>query len=219
MPEQKRAVLFANGILSQTDWLFNYIQPNDFLVAVDGGYQHLKKICRNPHLLVGDLDSLKPADLTSLKGAGVEIIKYPAEKDQTDLELALEITRQRGYQTIHVIAAFGGRLDQTLANLLLLAHPRLADCHIRLEDVTQEAFLIRGTGSVQGQPGDTVSIFPLGGQVQGVSTQGLAYPLEQETLFPYLSRGVSNEMTARNASIIINSGLLLCIHLRKDANC
>lgn len=208
----KRAVLFANGELKNEDWLRSYLREDDLLVAVDGGLNHLEAFGRTPALLIGDLDSVSPAQVERAQAAGVEIRRYPPAKNETDLELTLLAAREMGYGEMVVVGALGGRLDQTLGNLSLLLLPQLEDCSVRFEDGVEEVFVIRQTAEIHGQPGDTVSLLPLWGEVRGVTTTHLAYPLKHETLFPEHTRGISNEMTASTASVTITSGRLLCIH-------
>lgn len=218
MQDKKRALLFANGLLEQADWLKNYMLPGDFLVAVDGGYQHLKRLGLSPNLIIGDLDSLSQQDQEEIRLEGIEIHQFPPAKDQTDLELALETAAQRGFQSIRVMAALGGRLDQLLANIFLLTHPKLMGMDVRIENGAEEAFLIRESGTIEGQAGDTVSLLPLGLTAHGVTTQGLAYPLHGERLFSHHSRGISNVLLESTARVSLQSGTLLCVHLRKTVD-
>lgn len=215
MADERRALLFVNGILGDPRAVAALIHPQDFLVAVDGGLHHLTRLGRLPHLLIGDLDSVSAEQVAALEAAGVHIERYPAEKDETDLELALLWAVRAGFRHITVLAALGGRLDQTLGNLFLLMRPELADREVRLEDGREEVFLIRGQGTVHGEVGDTVSLLPLAGPAQGIVTQGLRYPLRGETLYPDRTRGISNELIAPQASITLEQGLLLCIHTRR----
>lgn len=208
----KRALLFANGELITASWLTQFITAEDFLIAVDGGLRHLLPLGRIPHLLIGDLDSVEPAQVEQLKAQGVEIRQYPVHKDETDLELAMLAAAKMGFQELVVIGALGGRLDQTLANLSLLLLPELKELSVRLEDGSQEVFVFRTSTTLNGHPGDIVSLIPLWGAATGVLTEGLAYPLRSETLYPERSRGISNVMQANQAGVSINSGLLLCIH-------
>ncbi|MPM52203.1 Thiamine pyrophosphokinase [bioreactor metagenome] len=208
----KRALLFANGELTTASWLTQFIAAKDFLIAVDGGLRHLLPLGRIPHLLIGDLDSVEPAQVEQLKAQGVEIRQYPVHKDETDLELALLAAAKMGFQELVVIGALGGRLDQTLANLSLLLLPELKELSVRLEDGSQEVFVFRTSTTLNGHPGDIVSLIPLWGAATGVLTEGLAYPLHNETLYPERSRGISNVMQANQARVSLSSGLLLCIH-------
>jgi thiamine pyrophosphokinase len=209
-----RALVFANGILSDLNAAFSLIQPGDHLVAADGGALHLKAMGLRPHLLVGDLDSLPAEDVEVLRLAGVEVRRYPAEKDETDLELAILAALEVGCRELRIIAALGGRLDQTLGNIGLLALPELADLDVRLDDGQEEVLLIRGRAALRGQKGETVSLLPWGQAVEGITTTGLRYPLYGETLYPERSRGISNEMLGTHAQVSVERGVLICVHTR-----
>jgi thiamine pyrophosphokinase len=208
----RRTVLFANGELKTTDWLKAFLGDDDLLIAVDGGLSHLEALGLVPALLIGDLDSVTAEQVERAQASGAEIRRYPPAKDETDLELALLAAREMGCGEIVVVGALGGRLDQTLGNLSLLLLPQLEGCSVRYEDGRDEVFVIRGSAEIHGAPNDTVSLLPLWGEVTGVVTTNLAYPLKAETLHPERTRGISNEMTASTASVTITGGRLLCIH-------
>jgi thiamine pyrophosphokinase len=185
---------------------------------VDGGLNHLEALGLAPALLIGDLDSVTPDQVQRAQAAGAEIRRYPPAKDETDLELALLAARELGCREIVVVAALGGRLDQTLGNLSLLLLPDLADCTVRCEDGDEEVFIIRDSAEVHGRPGDVVSLLPLWGEVSGVVTSRLEYPLKAETLFPERTRGISNVMTSATAGVKITAGNLLCIHTHSNSS-
>lgn len=168
-----------------------------------------------PDLLIGDLDSVAAQRVAELQAAGVTIERYPREKDETDLELALINLSRAGYDTIRVVAALGGRLDQTLANLYLLELPAVEDLDIRLDDGREEIIVIHDSLTVTGEPGDTFSLLAMDGCTRGIRTQGLKYPLKDETLCPNRTRGISNELLGTEAVVKISSGRLLCIHTRQ----
>ena len=212
----RRAVLFANGELKNNEWLKAYLREDDFLVAVDGGLSHLEALNLTPALLIGDLDSVTPAQVEHAQAAGAEIRRYPPAKDETDLELALLAARERGFDEIVVVAGLGGRLDQTLGNLSLLLLPQLKGYSVRFEDGRDEVFVILASTEIHGQPGDIVSLLPLWGEVTGVVTTDLTYPLKAETLHPERTRGISNVMTTASAGVKIDSGRLLCIHTHRQ---
>jgi thiamine pyrophosphokinase len=167
-----------------------------------------------PHWLIGDLDSVSLEEARSLEAAGVRIWRYPVEKDETDLELAIRAVLSNGYRSIRIAAALGGRLDQTLGNLFLLQLPGLEGCDVRLEDGYEEVFLIRQEMEVLGQPGDILSLLPLGGPASGIWTEGLRYPLRGETLQPEQTRGISNVLLSERARVRLAAGTLLGIHIR-----
>jgi thiamine pyrophosphokinase len=209
------AWVFANGELAEPDRLKTMLRPGDALFAADGGQRHLAKMGLRPERVIGDLDSIDPDELSRLEEAGVILERYPVDKDETDLELAIRRVIQEGFRALRIAGSLGGRLDQTLGNLFLLQQPELAGLDVRLEDGSEEVFLIRQQGEITGAPGDTVSLLPLNGPAQGVTTVGLKYPLRHETLYPDKTRGISNVMLAEKAGVSISSGLLICIHSRK----
>jgi thiamine pyrophosphokinase len=213
MDDDVFAVIVANGELTVSETLRSLLGSADFIVAADGGLEHILRLGYTPHLIIGDMDSVEQEDLTKMKTRGIEVIIHPREKDETDLELALDAVLQRGYRSIRILAGLGGRLDQTLGNVYLLAQPELAGQDVRFIDEKQEVFAIREEGTVRGKVGDTVSLIPLGNAVKGIHTQGLKYRLKGETLFPYHTRGISNVMTETRALIHIQEGILLCIHM------
>jgi thiamine pyrophosphokinase len=209
-----RAILFINGDLNQPAALQRRLRPDDLLVAVDGGARHLEALGLLPAVLVGDLDSIDPALVERYAAQGVTIERHPVSKDQTDLELAIEYALQAGADEIWLAAATGGRIDQTLANLLILAQ-REWEAPLYLVEGEQTAQLLRGPDSVRlhGRPGDRVSAIPLSEVVTGIRYVGLSYPLEDATLELGSTRGVSNTMESAEARISIASGLLLVVTL------
>jgi thiamine pyrophosphokinase len=206
-----RAIIFVNGEFNDPQQARDLVRAADLVIAADGGTRHALAIGVTPHVVIGDLDSLSPDDLARLEAAGARIERSSPRKDETDLELALLHAAREGASEILLLAALGGRLDQTIANLLLLALPELEGIDARIVEGTQEAFLIRGEALVEGQPGDTVSLIPLGGDAAGVTVDGLEWPLHEDTLRFGPARGVSNVLTGEQAHVRVRQGSLLCV--------
>lgn len=209
-----RAVLFANGDLGDPQRVRSLLRSDDFIIAADGGTKHALSVDAVPHTVIGDLDSLLPQDKNRVERMGARIIGFSPEKDETDLELALLHAASVGATEIVVFAALGGRLDQTIANLQLLALPELSGMDVRVIDGAQTAFLLRGGDMatlVNGQPGDTVSLLPFGGDAVGVSAAGLRWSLNDETLKFGPARGISNVLMAAQARVSVRQGMLLCV--------
>jgi thiamine pyrophosphokinase len=211
-----RVVIFANGVLPNLESAKKLLRPDDFLLGVDGGARLIMGLDLMPNLVMGDLDSLSEDDLYDLGAADIPTNQYPTDKDETDLELAIKYAIQLLPGSILIVAALGGRLDQTLANISLLADLLLSHIDIRLDDGVEEVFFCRDSAQVNGNIGDTVSLIPWNVDVNGVVTTGLKWILDRETLFPYKTRGISNEMIDETATIKIQSGLLLIVHRRKS---
>lgn len=212
---QPIAWIFSNGEIANPDLLLPLIGEEDFLVAADGGLKHIFRLKLWPNLLIGDLDSVTAEDLAECETSGVKTLRYPPEKNETDLELAIQAVLSGEYSRIRIAGALGGRLDQTLGNLYLLTQPSLINVDIRLEDGREEVFLIRQSAVIEGQPGDTLSLLPINRAAHGILTHGLRYPLKNETLWPDHTRGISNELSEPHASVRLMDGLLLCIHTRR----
>ena len=208
-------VIFANGELPDLERARRLLRNDDYLICADGGTRHTRALGIQPDLVIGDLDSAEQEQLQVLQDANVPIERFPHDKNETDLELA--INRAVGLQPdqILILGALGGRLDQTLGNITLLTDPRLAELNVKLDDGLEEAFICRQTVQVHGSAGDLVSLIPWGGPVSGIRTRDLKWPLNDETLYPDKTRGISNEMLGETASILIASGLLLVVHRRQ----
>lgn len=210
-----RAVIFANGNIRQVKKIKKLLKEDDFLVAADGGFRYLKALDRLPALLIGDLDSLLKDDLRLLQEEKVEILIFSEDKNETDLELAISEIISRGYREIIIVGGLGGRLDQTLANLSLLDAANTASVTTTMDDGHEQILLIRDRVILHGKRGDTISLIPICNLVHGVTTQGLAFPLNNETLYLHKTRGISNMMLSELAEISIKTGRLLCVHTRK----
>jgi thiamine pyrophosphokinase len=210
----ERVVIFANGVLPASERARALLRPGDVLIGADGGTRYLLDWGLRPHEVVGDLDSLPEMTVEALRRDGVPVHRYPREKDETDLELALRHALRYQPSSICILAASGLRLDQTVANLALLTVPWLEGVDVRLDDGVEEAFFVRREGVIRGEVGDTVSLIPWGAPAEGVRTEGLRWPLEDETLYPGATRGISNELTRPVAHVRVRSGLLLVVHRR-----
>jgi thiamine pyrophosphokinase len=206
-----RAVVFVNGVFKEPERVRDLLRADDLIIAVDGGTRHAWEVGSEPQLVVGDLDSLSADEQERLRAAGAEVSSFPPRKDQTDLELALHRAVAEGASAIIIVAALGGRLDQMMANLLLLTLPELRDVDVRIVEGAQEAFLIRDEARIEGQSGDTVSLIPLRGDATGITTEGLEWPLDDATLRFGATRGVSNVLTAEQACVRVRRGLLFCV--------
>lgn len=207
-----RIIIFANGNLPNLEKARQLIRPDDFILCADGGTRHALALGLTPNAVIGDLDSVTDEERRKMKELDVEIIQHPADKNETDLELAINHAVTLNPVQILILAALGGRMDQTLANIALLANLQLSTFNLKLTDGVEEIFFCRAQAQVEGRSGDIVSLIPWQGEVTGVFTENLRWHLHHETLYPDKTRGISNEMTADVATITIQSGLLLIVH-------
>lgn len=211
-----QTVIVANGSLIHgpaVDKALKLAIKGTFTIAVDGGGNHTRQLGITPSLVIGDLDSIAPDVLRAYEHQGIEVVRFRPEKDETDLELALVEAVKRGASWIRVLAAVGDRLDQTIANIYLLAIPQLAGVDVRIVDGWQTMWLLSsGEHYIFGEPGDTLSLIPFDGDAVNIHTTGLEYPLTGETLHIGPARGISNVLEGTSATVRFDSGKLLVVH-------
>jgi thiamine pyrophosphokinase len=213
-------IIFANGVIGDPVSAREAIHPDDFLIAADGGAKNCQMLGLIPHVVIGDQDSLDSADLESLENGGTQFVLYPKDKDQTDLELALRFAVSTGASEILLIGLLGGRLDQTLANLLLLSLPDWGEARLAVQDGPDTAHFLRGgsTLDLKGQAGDIVSLIPLSPVASGVTTRGLRWPLQDAELSFGSTLGISNEMIEPGPQIKFDAGKLLIVHRKSTGS-
>jgi len=190
---------------------------NCLIVCCDGGVRHLQQTGIKPDVILGDMDSIDPNQLESYSRQNVKIIKYPASKDFTDTELALDYALNLKPEAIYIWGALGGRLDHTLANVFLLEKTKALPIKVCLIDEYCEVFLLSGDVTINESAGQTVSLIALSPQVEGITLRGFLYPLDSAILRMGESRAVSNIINGDEAKISVRSGSLLVIrYWQKD---
>lgn len=214
-----RAIILANGSIHDADTLITRLQPwkEAIVIAADGGVQHAERLGLEISIVIGDLDSLDDEARLALEAANTHMVSVAAQKDETDLELALLYATEIGVRDIVVLGAFGDRIDMSLSNLLLLSRPSFLSVHIECWYGRQTAWLIRPPGDeIHGQFGDILSLIPLEGDAEGITTHELYYPLNNEKLAFGPARGVSNVLTASVARVELGTGTLIAVHSPGD---
>jgi thiamine pyrophosphokinase len=181
------------------------------VIAADGGLEHARALGLEVTAVIGDLDSVTGEALDEATASGTRVVRHPEEKDATDLELALDAALELGASRILVLAGEGGRLDHLLSSLLLLGSTRYAHVQVDAAIGRARAHVIRDARVLSGEPGELLSLLALHGRAEGVSTEGLVYPLAGETLGAGSSRGVSNVFASDTASVRLERGVLLAL--------
>lgn len=179
-------------------------QPDDLVIAADGGLVHLQQRGITPSLIVGDFDSL------GTPPAGENVAVYPVEKDDTDVMLALKLGWERGERAFRLLAGTGGRTDHTLANLQALAWLAARGGRGVLVGAGECFALLRdGTLAFRSREEGILSVFAFGGEARGVTLAGLQYPLCDGILSPDFPLGVSNHFVGEVARVQVTDGALL----------
>lgn len=163
-----------------------------------------------PDLIIGDFDHGVDAPV------GETVRRFPCEKDDTDTMLCLKYALLQGAAEVTVLGGIGGRLDHTVANLQTLLYAARRGCHATLTDGKNEATVLSGSTVIAKKERFYLSVFAIGGKAEGVTLEGVKYPLCGTTLAPDFPLGVSNEITAAEARIEVKSGYLLLILSQKE---
>lgn len=209
----RRAYIFSHGRLTSLPAL----GPDIVTIAADGGARHLLQAGLRPDIAVGDFDSLSAAELNLLSESGCRIVRYPAAKDYTDTQLAVELAIEEGAGDLTIFGGLGSRLDHSLANVMLLMLIHERGCAGRVTDGEQVVHLLLNELSVSGAAGDVVSILPLTPVLAGLTIEGLRYPLRDATIRMGESRTISNEFEAPGAGrITLRSGAAMVVQVPRD---
>jgi len=210
-----KCIIVCNGYSVTKELIEEYLTEDTFLICADGGANHLKKLGVIPDILIGDFDSISVETIEFYQNKNIEIINFPPEKDYTDSELAVETAISKGFKDIIILGGIGSRMDHTIANVFLLKMIHEAGCKGALIDENNIIQLLSKSISINKQNGYKLTLIPLTPTVEGITTNGLYYPLDNFTLKQGSTRGVSNEFLEDKASVSIKNGLLLVI-ISKD---
>lgn len=181
--------------------------PPQLIVAADSGADSARNLGLRVDVIVGDFDSVSPA----AAAAAGEQRRFPADKDATDLALALAEARDRGAAGITVLGGAGGRLDHFLGNVAALASDDLAGVEVDAAMGTARIWVVRRHTTIPGTPGEPLTLLAYGGPVTGVRTVGLRWPLADDSLEAGSTRGISNVFDAAEATVSVSGGVLLAI--------
>ena len=186
--------------------------PDDVLViAADGGVAEAERHGFHVDLLVGDLDSADPVAVARVEEAGGSVQRHPRDKDASDLELAMEAAIDADVRRIVVVGGDGGRLDHLLGNAFLLGSVRWAG--VEVDAVLGDAALhvIRDDRTIDGVPGELISLYAVGGPAHVITTEGLRWSLQAAELAPGSTLGLSNEFVEPTARVRLADGVILAI--------
>lgn len=214
---KKVLLVVAGGEIRDTAFLWSKIselKPAEIICA-DSGAGYLHTIGLVPHVIIGDMDSLSPGMLEHFKERGSRIIRFPEGKNETDTQLALEYAFDAVPDEIYVFGAFGTRIDHTLANVSLLALGVKKGIQVKFIDEWCETFVVDRESTIEGEPGQTVSLLPLSDTVTGITIEGFEYPLNDGMMEIGIPYGVSNRLIAARGVISVKSGHLLVIRYFK----
>jgi thiamine pyrophosphokinase len=206
-----KAVVVSHGEVKDFEYIRKVMAGADLIVCADGGCEYVIKCGLIPDALIGDLDSIDYEILEVVKDTNCCIIRYPREKDYTDTELAVNYALDQGSDEIILLAGTGDRLDHSLANIFLLVKLLNRSIKACLINENNTVYITNNTITLKGNIGDLVSLIPVGGDVEGIYTDGLQYRLSGHGIKMGEPLGISNVFTNEEVNVRIKSGILLVI--------
>lgn len=204
----KRCIVIAAGPIEAPERLESLWQsrPDDLVIAADGGLHNAALFGIQPDIVLGDMDSLDPADAPE----GVRV--YPVRKNDTDAMLAVKAGIEAGCREFLILGALGGRLDHTYANIQMLGYLLEQGCSGQLLDGMHQVMMVRNGGVRLKSSFKHLSVFSYSDRCLGVSESGVGYTLSGAELTSTFPLGVSNYQLADEPAVIsVEQGTLLLI--------
>ncbi|MDR1515855.1 MAG: thiamine diphosphokinase [Synergistaceae bacterium] len=191
-----KALLVLAGRAPDSRWLSDFAAQNELMVcAVDRGVAVCRKADLAPAFIAGDRDSASPEDWDWALGRGAEEFLFPADKNLTDFQLALEIVTEKNrgaFVPLVLTGCFGGRFD----HLFSIVNTFSGESALCMIDETEGLFFVRPEGDTRAvfkkRPA-AVSLLPLSGECSGVHIGGVRWPLDGVKLTRAYPWAVSNE--------------------------
>ena len=185
----------------------------EYVICADGGLEKTEYLNLTPNIIIGDLDSV---NLNVLKRyEQTEIVKYPAEKNFTDMELAIEHAVCKGYDEIILIGATGSRLDHSIANILLIEAYHKKSVKIKILDNNNLVQIVTDKMEIQYKKNYFVSIIPLTDMIEGITLEGFKYPLDDVDVQRGSTLCISNQIVKEKGIISFRKGNAL-VFISKD---
>lgn len=203
----KNAAILLNGCRPAGN-LLRELEGRTLLCA-DGAYLWVREAGLEPDILIGDFDSLEICDFTGPR------LTFREEKDETDGELCLRYAAEHGCRDLVILGGEGGREDHFQANLILLVQALKKGISARMLTASCDIFAADGSFRLQGFRGQTISLVPFTEQVHIMNTEGLKYALHDAVLRSDSTLGISNQATASEISVELDSGILLVYSVRE----
>lgn len=209
-----RALIIGNGqeIDKGTIESISY----DYVICADGGLEKAKKYGIRPDIIIGDFDSVNSTLLKEYQDK-IPIEKFPADKDYTDMELALEFAISKGYKDIVLTGASGSRLDHTMANVMLMERYYKEGIHITIIDNNNELQIITDHAdlTIDYKEGYFVSIIPLTESIEGLNLEGFKYNLNNVSVQRGSTLCISNQIAVSKGRITLRKGNAI-VFISKD---
>ena len=203
--ERKKAFIYTGGTVFD-EYVIERPEATDLIIAADAGYLTAQRMGITPDVLLGDFDTLGTENIPE----GIECLRMPAEKDDTDTQLAVQVALERGATEIVIVGGLGGRVDHTLSSLAILEmlwERKERRVYAIFTDGKNRARFIRNSGVIL--PHEHYRFFSLiaaDEKVKGITLEGCKYPLKNGQILRTHQWAVSNEIVGNCALIEIRRG-------------
>lgn len=207
-------VIVTGGSEPSKRLLLNSIKKGDYVIGVDKGCNALCKYKIKPSLILGDFDSIDPNVLQEYKSEEVKLIKFNAEKDYTDTDLAYEKAKEVNPSKIIILGATGSRMDHFLGNIGILLKSVKEGYNVEILDDNNRMFIVNKKSTFSGNYGDTISFHAVSDVVTNFNISGGKYDLANYDMTLFEPRAVCNEFLNSDITITFDSGMILVIYAR-----
>ena len=203
--ERKTAFIYTGGTVFD-EYVIEKPEKGDLIIAADAGYLTARRLGITPDVVLGDFDTLGEANIPD----GIECLRVPAEKNDTDTQLAVQVAIDRGAGEIVIVGGMSGRIDHTLSTLAILENlweRKAGRIYATLTDGKNRVRFIRSSGTIL--PRSQYRFFSLiaaDETVKGITLEGCKYPLKNGRISRRHQWAVSNEITGNCALIEIKRG-------------
>lgn len=187
----------------------------EYVICADGGLEKVENLQLIPNSIIGDLDSVDDIVLKKYLDMNIELKKYSAEKNYTDMELAIEYAIKKGFNDIILIGATGLRLDHTVANIMLIERYYKKGIHIKVIDNNNCIQIVTNNMEINNKRNYFVSIVPITDSIEGISLMGFKYPLDSVDVKRGSTLCISNQITSEKGNILLDKGAAL-VFISKD---
>lgn len=184
------------------------LRDDDVIVCADSGMEYARRCGVTPSIVLGDFDSY-----SGLFPENTEIIRLPAEKDDTDTLFAVRLGLERGVTEFLIAGGIGGRLDHTLGAVQTLNFIVSHGARASMSDGKQSIEVLNAPFVKEYTPDNTTyfSLLALTSQVTGVTLQGFKYALSDGVLTYDFPLAISNEIAAPVATVSAKTGRIAVV--------
>lgn len=218
MNTTENKILIITGGKIEDSFLLERVSQEQYqmIIAADRGLEAADRLNIKLDFILGDFDSVPESVLNRYREKSTPIKTFPAKKDKTDTEIAVEYAMMQHPTVIDIIGATGSRLDHVLANIHLLMSPMQQDINACLLDPNNRIYLKNKSFTIkkETQYGNFVSLLPFSDKVSGLTLKGFKYPLDNITYTAGSSLGISNEIIESEARVELSEGILTVIEAK-----